>query len=308
MKVLKTLTITDSNLTSSTVPETDYAAWLIGTTYALGDRVIVLSSHKIYQSLQAGNLGNDPLLDTQNDPDNLPIWWVEVSATNRWKPFDGVRSNVATDAAPMTYVITPDVVTDGIALLNVDAQDVDVVVTFGAVEVYNQNFSLVMRVVSDWYEFFFKPFQQKRNIYIDELPPLIGAEITVTLNRDAAADVSIGILALGNSLYIGQAIYGAVSDVRSFSKTEPNDFGVTRLVRRTPKVVTRQTVYVDKALTTFLFELREDLESVTSVWSTIDEPDSDLFNAYILNGISDRFVINAENPSKTILELELREI
>jgi hypothetical protein len=307
MKVLKTLVITDTNLTSSTVAETDYAAWSAVTSYALGDRVIVLSSHKIYQSLQAANLNNDPLDDPQNDPDNLPVWWVEVSATNRWKVFDGLRNNQAVDAAPMTYVITPDLVTDGIALLNADAQDIDVIVTFDAVEVYNQNFPMVSRVVSDWYEFFFKPFQQKRNIYIDGLPPLIGAEITVTLNRDAG-DVSLGILAVGNSLFIGDAVYGAVSDVRSFSRTEPNEFGNTYLVRRTPKVLTKQRVVADKALTTFLFELREDLESVTSVWSTVDDETSDFFNAYILNGIADRFVINAENPVKTTLELELREI
>lgn len=308
MKVLKTLTISDANLTSSTVAEDDYPVWLVGTTYALDARVIVLSSHKIYQSLQAGNTGHDPLDDPQNDPENLPTWWVEVSATNRWKPFDGIRSNAVSDTAPMTYVITPDVVTDGIAILNVDAQDVDVIVTFDDVEVYNQNFTMVTRVVSDWYEFFFKPFQQKRNLYIDGLPPLIGAEISVTLNRDSADPVSMGILAVGNSLFIGQALQGAVSDVRSFSRTEPNDFGVTRLVRRTPKVLTKQTVVADKALTTFLFELREDLESVTSVWSTVDDPDSDLFNAYILNGIADRFVINADNAVKTYLELELREI
>lgn len=307
MKVLKTLVITDTNLTSSTVAEADHAAWLVGTTYAIGDRVIVLSSHKIYQSLQNSNTGNDPLDDPQNDPDNLPVWWVEVSATNRWKVFDGLRNNQTSDTAPMTYVITPDVVTDGIALLNADAQDINVVVTFGAAEVYNQNFPMVSRVVSDWYEFFFKPFQQKRNIYIDGLPPLIGAKITVTLNRDAG-NVSLGILAAGNSLFIGDAVYGAVSDVRSFSRTEPNQFGNTYLLRRDPKVLTKQRVVADKALTTFLFELREDLESVTSIWSTVDDESSDFFSAFILNGIADRFVINAENPVKTTLELELREI
>ena len=307
MKVLKTLAITDTNLTSSTVAETDHAVWSAATNYALGDRVIVLSSHKIYQSLQAANLNHDPLLDPQNDPDNLPVWWVEVSATNRWKVFDGLRNNQAVDASPMTYVITPNVVTDGIALLNADAQDIDVIVTFNAVEVYNQNFPMVSRVVSDWCEFFFKPFQQKRNIYIDGLPPLIGAQITVTLNRDAG-NVSLGILAVGNSLFIGDAVYGAVSDVRSFSRTEPNQFGNTFLVRRDPKVLTKQRVVADKALTTFLFELREDLESVTSIWSTVDDESSDFFSAFILNGIADRFVINAENPVKTTLELELREI
>ena len=121
-------------------------------------------------------------------------------------------------------------------------------------------------------------------------------------------DVSLGILSVGNSLFIGQASYGAVSDARSFSRTEPNQFGVTRLIRRDPKVLTKQRVIADKSLTTFLFELREDLESVVSIWSTVDDPDNELFNAYILNGIADRFVINAENPSNTTLELELREI
>jgi hypothetical protein len=307
MKVLKTIEITDANLTSSTVPETDYAAWSGATTYAIGDRVIVLSSHKIYQSLQNSNLNHNPLDDTQNDLDNPPVWWVEVSATNRWMPFDGQRNNVATDASPMTYVITPDVQVDGLALMNVDAQSANVTVVFDMVEVYNQDYELVTRVVSDWYEFFFKPFQQQKNIFIDGLPPLIGAEITVTLTRDAS-DVSLGILAVGNSLYIGQAAYGATSDIRSFSRSEPNDFGITRLVRRQSKVLTRQRVIADKALTTFLFELRDDLESVPSVWSTVDEDDSDLFNAYILNGIADRFVLNAENPVWTTLELELREI
>lgn len=307
MKVLKTLTITDSNLTSSSVAEADYATWSAATTYALGDRVIVLSSHKIYQSLQADNLNHDPLLDTQNDPDVLPVWWVEVSATNRWKLFDGLRGNQTVDASPMNYVITPDVVTDSVALLNVDANNVNVTVTFGATEVYNQDFMLVDRVTSSWYEFFFKPFQATRNVFIDGLPPLIGAEISMTLTRDSG-NVAVGTFAVGNALYIGEAVYGAVSDVRSFSRNEPNEFGVSRIVRRTPKVLTKQRVIADKALTTFLFELRETLESVPSIWSTIDDENSELFNAYIINGIADRFVINAENPVKTTLELELREI
>lgn len=307
MKVLKTLVMTDANLTSSSVPENDYAEWNPDTNYLLGERVIVLSTHKIYQSLQNSNTNHNPLDDTQNDPDNLPIWWVEIGATNRWRVFDGLRNNITTGVAPMTYVITPDVVTDGIAILNADAQDIDVVVTFESVEVYNKNFMLVSRVVTNWYEFFFKPFQQQRNIYIDGLPPLIGAEISITLNRDSG-NVTCGIIAAGNSLFIGDASYGATSDIRSFSRSEPNEFGVTRLVRRQPKVLTKQRVVCDKALTTFLYELREEIESVVSIWSTVDDVDSEFFNAYILNGISDRFVINAENPSWTTLELELREI
>lgn len=307
MKILNSLVITDANLTSSTVPETDYSVWSDATNYLLGERVIVLSTHKIYQSLQQPNTNNNPINDIQNDTSNPPVWWQEVSATNRWMPFDGQRNNQAVSSAPMNYVITPDTVTDGLALLNADAQDIDVVVTFQSVEVYNQNFPMVTRTVSDWYEFYFKPFQQKRNIYIDGLPPLIGAEISVTLNRDSG-DVKLGILSVGNSLYIGEAVQGATSDIRSFSRSEPNEFGVTRLVRRQSKVLTKQRVVADKALTTFLYELRESVEGIPNVWSTVDESESDYFNAYIINAIFDRFVINAENGIQTTLELELREI
>ena len=66
--VVSPLTITDAMLTTSNVAETDYSAWSSGATYALDDRVILTSTHKVYQSLQAGNTNKDPL--TQ------PLWWI----------------------------------------------------------------------------------------------------------------------------------------------------------------------------------------------------------------------------------------
>lgn len=302
---MKITPVTDAILTSSTVAEADYATWAIGTTYALAERVI--KSHKIYQSLQAVNLGHDPLLDTQNDPLTLPVWWVEVSATNRWQCFDGQRANQTTNANTMTYVLTTASAIDSIALLNVDAQTVNVTATFGATEIYNTTFTMTSRAISGWYDFFFAKFQKKKNILINSLPPYIGTVITVTLTR-AAGNVSLGILAIGNSIYIGDAVYGAESDIRSFSKNEPNDFGVTRLVKRTPKVLTRQTVMTVKSYTSMLYSLREEIESVAAVWSTLDDANDDLFNAYVLHGIADRFVINAAYPTYTQLQLELREI
>jgi hypothetical protein len=76
LKVIPPLSITDSNLTSSNVTEADHAAYVAGTTYAIGNRVIITTPnvHKIYESLQAGNIGHDHLPS--------PTWWIEVSATN----------------------------------------------------------------------------------------------------------------------------------------------------------------------------------------------------------------------------------
>jgi len=44
MRIIRPTTITDAMLTSSTVAETDHAAYNGATTYALGDRVIVTTA------------------------------------------------------------------------------------------------------------------------------------------------------------------------------------------------------------------------------------------------------------------------
>ena len=41
LTVVKPIAVTPSMLVSTDVPEADYAEWAAGTTYAIGDRVIV---------------------------------------------------------------------------------------------------------------------------------------------------------------------------------------------------------------------------------------------------------------------------
>src|SRR4030065_1750756 len=45
-----------------------------------GTHTATISSHKIYESLQAGNLGNTP--------HKSPTCWLDLGNTNRWKMFD----------------------------------------------------------------------------------------------------------------------------------------------------------------------------------------------------------------------------
>lgn len=46
MKLIQPTTVTDAILTSSNVPETDYAAWVNSTSYTIGQKVIVVATHK----------------------------------------------------------------------------------------------------------------------------------------------------------------------------------------------------------------------------------------------------------------------
>lgn len=80
MNIIEPVRITPAMLISSNVPEDDHPDWDAGTTYGNGDRVI--RSHRIFESVQGGNTGHNPAADDVGE------WWVEVSATNRWRAFD----------------------------------------------------------------------------------------------------------------------------------------------------------------------------------------------------------------------------
>tara|TARA_R110000822_G_scaffold3317_1_gene14747 strand:+ start:3712 stop:4959 length:1248 start_codon:yes stop_codon:yes gene_type:complete len=82
MQIIKPVTVTNAILTSSTVPETDYAEWNAASTYAVGDKVIVIGvTHKIFESLTAGNINQNPVGGDGTQ-------WLTLGATNRWKAFD----------------------------------------------------------------------------------------------------------------------------------------------------------------------------------------------------------------------------
>ena len=75
MKIIRPIAIGDAQLASSNVSEAAPAAYNGGTTYALGDKVSVLTgfTYTIYRSLQAGNVGHTPA--------SSPTWWEETSVT-----------------------------------------------------------------------------------------------------------------------------------------------------------------------------------------------------------------------------------
>src|SRR3546814_17457616 len=60
MKVVQPVPVTDAILVASSVAETDFPAWAVGSTYGLGDRVISTATHRIYESAVSGNAGQDP--------------------------------------------------------------------------------------------------------------------------------------------------------------------------------------------------------------------------------------------------------
>jgi hypothetical protein len=126
MKLIRPTAVSDTNLVSSTVPETDHAAWSSGTTYALAARVI--KAHRIWESTQASN--------TNHDPQTAGIsWWVDMGPTNRWGMFDTVVGTETTATGSITLVLEPGRI-DALALLQLDAATVTVNMTLAGDTVF----------------------------------------------------------------------------------------------------------------------------------------------------------------------------
>jgi len=125
LKMIVPVDVNDAVLVASNIAETDYTAWNSGTAYIIGDRVIVVSTHSIYEAIAAGT-NHDPVADTALE---TPLWWVRVGATNKWRAFDGVIQDQAVKTGGITYELDLTSRADGIALFNLDAESVTVQVS-----------------------------------------------------------------------------------------------------------------------------------------------------------------------------------
>ena len=222
MKVIIPMTITSSMLTASNVPETDYAEYSAGTSYAIGNRVIVVVTHKIYESLIAGNTGNYPPTDVLLTPPH----WLEISATNKWKAFDSGVSTQTSQSESITYQITAGRIFDSLAFINMDAAQINVVLTdpsFG--EVYNQTVSLMTTTVIDWYSYFFSGIVVQTTDYVfSNLPPYLDAVLDITITYQGST-AKAGVIVLGFETYIGKTQYMPSIGIKDYSVKDVDDFG-----------------------------------------------------------------------------------
>jgi hypothetical protein len=222
MRVLRPTTITDSVLTSTNIVENEYATWVAGTTYALNGGVI--KNHKIYISTAGSNVGHDP-------EEAGSTWWSYYSHTNAWKMFDGKVGAQSSRAESINIKLTPGRIT-GITLLNVDALEVQVIMTDpGDGEVLSTTISTITSEnITDLYSYFFEPFLYNKNIFIDT--PVFG-EATVDINIIfPSGTAKVGEIVIGNALTIGCTQFGAGVSITDYSVKEVDDFGNYAILQR----------------------------------------------------------------------------
>jgi hypothetical protein len=296
---------TPAMLTSSTVPEPDTGetAWSnASVSYVVGNVRIRTTTHRQYRCKVDHVSAASPL------PEDDPTRWEDIGPTNRFAMFDAVRNTATLETSPLTVVITPGKRVGSIALLGLVAQTAAVSVTSvsGGGTVYSNTVNLQTRDTGSWTDYFYGEFRYRRALALFDLPLYTDAVITVTLSH-ASATVRCGMLYIGTGEYIGSMEPGAVADAVNFSTVERDEDGNATMTQRRNIPVTRQRLFLDKALVPKVYRIREETNGAPACWAGQDD-DSDYFEPFLINGFPRRFVIDGAHPGQALIDLELEEV
>jgi hypothetical protein len=296
-------TIDDAALVVSNVAETDYAAWLVGTTYALGDRVIVIDTdvHNVYESVQAGNTGHDPQDDVQGDPNNPPEWWILVSKTNRWKMFDNSNSSQTqnTDSIEVELDITsrPNAVFFG----NVEATEIQVIQedSLGN-EVFNQTFSMIENTGSpSYYSWFLSQLRRKVDLFVTGLQPYAGGKVYAVITNTGST-AKCGTMIVGFAENVGFTQLGASVGISDFSVKRQNDFGDFEILERAFNKKGEFNIFVDNAA---IDRLQNNLASVRA--TAILYVGSTAYASTFIYGFYRDFNIVIQYPEHSLVNIQV---
>lgn len=226
MRLIEPIPMTDAILTFSNVTEADYPAWSSATAYSIGDRVIKTSTHRVYQAATA-HTNRDPEI-----PANAADWLL-VSATNRWKAFDGKIGDPVIRAANITYRLTPAQLADGFAAFGLKGDTLSISIT-DSIDglVYSNVFDLIDdTAVIDWFTYFYEPFRLRTEVLLTGLPLYSTGYIDLVV-ASASGNAEVGEVVIGRNYQVGDTKAGSSIGIRDFSTKEEDDFGNIELVER----------------------------------------------------------------------------
>lgn len=302
--VVKPITVDDSKFISSSLTENDYAEYSAFTTYALGDRIIIIDDsasppvgvHKIYESLANSNLGNDPLTDTTK--------WVEVGPTNRWAVFDSSGGTKSTGSSPMSWTIDTGRI-DSVAVLELEDANTVQIIGYSPSEgspgiVYDETYTLEdATIVGNWFEYFFSPIRKQTEVLATDIPLYQDLELTVIVN--GAGTVSAGQILFGNRSELGLTSMGARSGIIDYSRKEVDQFGRATLVKRNFSKRMDVTLLIDNGIIDSVQYLLSDLRAEPALWIAA----KDTYELLTIYGFYRDFGIDIAYPNQSICTLEI---
>lgn len=226
--IIKPYQVTASVLTSTNVPENDYAAWNSGTTYNIGDRVIY--DHKIYEAVSS-------TVNVQPDTGAAanPPTWLFVSATNRFRMFDETVGSATTNAGTINVTLSPSNPYNSLVLFGVEGATAQLIVRdSGSNIVYNQTRILAdYSNVTGFYTYFFGelPVDAQAEVAFLDIPFYINATYQLIIDAGSGtAACAEAVFGLQTALAVTN--FGTSVGIKDYSIKQVDDFGNITIVQR----------------------------------------------------------------------------
>lgn len=291
MKIINPIVITPSMVVSNVVEI--YPAWSSATSYSKGDRVVY--NLKIYESLTNTNLNKTP--------DTSPTDWLVVGPSNCCAAFDTSYSTQTVSSAPIEFQITPNIIFNSAAVLNIDIASELTIQLESATEgiVYSKTVSLDGSILTDWYDYFFAPFDQKMDVVFTDIPPYRTGTLTITL--DGIGDLKVGTIILGNVLELGNTQYGLSFGIKDYSVKQEDEFGNTLFVERNYARRIEPTVFIRNTDLRKIDRLLTEVRAKPTVFIPTEEEGYDTLITY---GFLADWNIEIPYPADSLLRMDIK--
>ena len=293
MQVIKPVIFQESHLISTTAVET-YPTYAAGTTYALN--VFVIYNNKVYQSLQASNVGHQP--------DTSPTWWQYISFGNKLSMFDAEVNTLTTATTSLVTVVQPLSIINSLAYLELQGTQLRVEITdgVGGPTTYDRTVSLDGTIILDWYMYFFEPSNTMTEVIFTDVPPYVNSRITTTLTAATGNTVALGSMVYGTVYKLGGTQYGVSSGIRDYSIKQTDDFGNTAFLQRAFSRRMEASIFMDNKTIAFNQRLLTSLRAVPAVWIGSESQD---YSSLTVFGYYRDFNIDISYPTSSLCRIEI---
>lgn len=212
--------------------------------------------------------------------------WLDLGPTNRHAMFDSIVSTgtslVTSTSQPAMLVTVSPGICNGVATMDVTGvSSVTCEMFDGATLVYTETKTVDKTFISNWYEYFFEPYDVFTDLVFGPLPPYPSATVRLTFTPTVVgATVSCGAALYGNTVELGEVEYGASAGITDYSRKETDEFGITTLVERGFSKTASYTIQVATSQLRRVFSTLAALRATPAVWIASDDVDFTPLNAF----------------------------
>lgn len=184
----------------------------------------------------------------------------------------GSQSGTHTAIADLCVVVSPGIC-NGVAVLDVSGISAVKCEMFnGATLVFTDTKEVDNTWISNWYEYFFEPYDVFTDFIFGPLPPYPSATVKLTFTPTAAGStIHCGAAIYGNTVEIGTVEHGATAGITDYSRKETDEYGITTLVERGFSKHTSYNMQISNQQLRRVFSTLAVLRATPAVWVASDD-------------------------------------